>query len=74
MFHFKFFYLSTCMSFWKVEIERTCLPYFAEDFKNKIYRYEARLKNMLVCRHPGLFFRVHPAGRKKHFFIIWRCK
>ena len=23
---------------------------------------------MLVCRHPGLFFRVHPAGRKKGFF------
>ena len=24
-----------------------------------------RLKNMLVCRRPGLFFRVHPAGREK---------
>ena len=25
---------------------------------------------MLVCRHPGLFFRVHPASRKFFFFII----
>ena len=24
----------------------------------------ARLKNMLVCRHPGLLFRVHPVGLK----------
>ena len=23
---------------------------------------------MLGCRHPGLFFRVHPVGRKKNFF------
>ena len=26
---------------------------------------QARLKNMWVCRHPGLFFLVHPAGREK---------
>ena len=25
------------------------------------------LNNMLVCRHPGLFFRVHPAGRKNFY-------
>ena len=23
---------------------------------------------MLVCRHPGLFFRVHPARRKMSFY------
>ena len=25
-------------------------------------------KNMLVCRHPGLFFRLHSAGRNFFFF------
>ena len=30
--------------------------------------YKARLKNILVCRHPGLLFPVHPAGRKFFFF------
>ena len=28
------------------------------------YEDKARLKNMLVCRHSGVSFRVHPAGRK----------
>ena len=26
---------------------------------------------MLVCRHPGLFFREHPAGRKILFLSFW---
>ena len=31
---------------------------------------KARLNNMLVCRHPVLFFRVHPAGwgKKNYHF------
>ena len=29
---------------------------------------KARLNNMLVCRHPGLCFWVHPAGWKKFFY------
>ena len=33
-----------------------------------IYIDSARLKNMLVCRYPGLFFRVHPTGRKVFFY------
>ena len=34
---------------------------------------EARLKNMLVCRHPGLFFPVYLAGRKKKIIILrWK--
>ena len=28
---------------------------------------KARLKSILVCRHPGLFFRLHPAGREKNY-------
>ena len=31
-------------------------------------------KILKLGRDPGLFFRVHPAGRKKHFFIILRWK
>ena len=30
---------------------------------------KARLKNMLICRHPGLFFRVHPADREKKLWF-----
>ena len=30
---------------------------------------KARLKNMLVCRHPSLIFRVHPADWKKNLSI-----
>ena len=57
---------------------------FLSSFKGNSLKYkkcwchnflgQARLKNMLVCRHVGLFFRVHPAGRKKKFFIILRWK
>ena len=31
----------------------------------KMFTNWARLKNMLVWCHPGLFFRVHPAGLEK---------
>ena len=30
----------------------------------------ARLKNMLVCRHPGLLFQVHPVGLKKKIIFF----
>ena len=30
--------------------------------------HKVRLKNMLVCHHLGLFFRVHPTGRNFFFF------
>ena len=34
---------------------------------------KTRLKNMLVCCHPGLFFRVHPASREKKLIILrWK--
>ena len=33
-----------------------------------IFSDKARLKNMLVCRHPGLYFWVHPTGRKNFIF------
>ena len=57
----------------------TSLPAsFLHNFWRKIffllYSSKARLKNMLVSRHPGLFFRVHPAGRKKKFCIILSFK
>ena len=38
MFDFKFFYLSTYMFFWKIEIERN----IAKGFKNKIYRCDSK--------------------------------
>ena len=31
---------------------------------------QARLKNMLVCRHPGLIFRVHRTGGEKIALIL----
>ena len=31
---------------------------------------KTRLKKMLVCRHPGLFFRVHPVDRGKKIIIL----
>ena len=34
--------------------------------------YKARLKNMLVCRHPGLFFLSTPSWSEKNFFITLR--
>ena len=40
-----------------------CQKYIAEKEDAK-----ARLENMLVCGHPGLFFRVHPADRKNFFY------
>ena len=35
---------------------------------------ETRIKNMLVCHHSGLFFRVHLAGRKKNHFLSFEME
>ena len=37
--------------------------------KNAANKREIRISVycMRVCRHPGLFFRVHPAGQKKNY-------
>ena len=39
----------------------------------KMFTNWARLKNMLVWCHPGLFFWLHPAGLKKNYNIVrWK--
>ena len=52
---------------------KDCQLHAAENVLRNKFFSQARLKNMLVSRHPGLFFRVYPAGRKI-FFIILRWK
>ena len=43
------------------------------DFVNYMLAYnKTRLKNMLVCRHPDLFFRVHPTCQKKKIILRWK--
>ena len=52
-----------------MSIYKVC-PKFIKEIKEikEIKNYLlGRLKNILVCRHPSLVFRVHPVGRKKIF-------
>ena len=57
---------SSKVIYFRISIQKK-VKLFVNNVTDNFADNKARLKNMLVCRHPGLLFRVHPSGRENFF-------